>query len=310
MAYSFSRRRAGIGGDKKVIIQIFRRTLILFALGLFLSWFPYFNIAEGRIPGVLQRIAICYFLASWIVLYVKPGWQWVITGGLLLIHWIGLKLISVPGYGAGILDKIGNLCWYIDNQLLAGHTWKYAPAAGFDPEGVFSTLTALATTMLGVFTGNWMLSKREPGQKLIGLFVTGTFAMVLGYILTIWMPLNKNLWTSSYVVYTGGLALIFLAMCYWLIDIKGVKWVATPFVIFGSNAIFVYFLSSAVAKLLGIINVPTADRQISLHGWLYQHLFRSWASDINASLAYAIVYVLFWLGINYILYRKKIFIKV
>ncbi len=310
MSFSFSKRKASTDALRPLALQIIKRTLILFGLGLFLSWFPYFEISEGRIPGVLQRIALCYFFASWIVLFFKPKMQWLVAFLLLAIYWIGMKFISVPGYGAGILEPVGNLCWYIDNQLLAGHTWKYAPASGFDPEGVFSTLTAIVTTLFGVFTGDWLRTKREHDSKLVGIFVSGNFALLAGYILTIWMPWNKNLWTASYFSYTAGLALLFLGMCYWLVDVKGYQKIAKPFVIFGSNAIFVYFCSSAVAKLLYIFKVSNESGEMTVSSWLYQNLFQSWAGDINGSLFYAITYVLIWLGASYLLYRKRIFIKV
>ncbi len=310
MSFSFAKRASQTESNVPLIKHIIRRALILFALGLFLNWFPFFDIDHGRIPGVLQRIAVCYFFAAWIIMWLKPRVQWIVTFFLLAIHWIGLTSIPVPGYGAGVLEAQGNLCGYIDSILLKGHTWVYAPAAGFDPEGIFSTLTALATTMFGVFTGNWLRSDRGKESKLIGLFVVANVGMVIGYILTIWMPLNKNMWTVSYVFFTAGLALSFLAMCYWLIDLRHLYRIATPFVIFGSNAIFVYVLSSVAAKLMYLIKLQSVTGEISLYLWLYQNLFKPWAGDMNGSLIFAITYVLIWLGVTYLLYRKKIFIKI
>jgi len=310
MSFSLGRRVEKGATLTQMAWQIIRRTLILFALGLFLNWMPYFDIANGRIPGVLQRIALCYFFVSWIILFLKRKWQWILAGGLLIVYWIGLTLIPVPGYGPGVLEPQGNLCWYLDSQLLAGHTWKYAPAAGFDPEGIWSTLTAVVSTLFGVFTGDWLRSNQEKKAKLIGLFVGANIGLLSGYILTAWLPLNKNLWTVSYVFYTTGFALHFLAMSYWLIDLLGYHRWATPFVIFGSNAIFVYVLSSFVGKLLALIKLKLATGELSVQSWLYQHLFVPWAGELNGSLAYALAYVLFWLGITYVLFRKRIFIKV
>lgn len=307
MTFSFRKRAAQTDSQRGLVIQIFKRTLVLFGLGLFLNWFPFFDIVTGRIPGVLQRIALCYFFVSWILLYLKPKWQWITAGLLLAIYWIGMKFIPVPGYGAGVLSPEGSFCWYLDNLLLAGHTWKFAPAAGFDPEGVWSTLTAIVTTLLGAFTGKWLQTDRPRQSILIGLFVGANLSLLAGYILTIWFPYNKNLWTVSYVFHTAGLAAHFLAMFYWLVDMQGYKKTVTPFVIFGSNAIFVYVLSSAVANLLGIIQITEG---ISVQGWLYKTLFIPWAGELNGSLFYAIFYVLFWLGVNYALYRRRIFIKV
>lgn len=310
MSFSFGKRReAGVPAGK-FAIQIIRRTLILFGLGLFLNWMPYFDMANGRIPGVLQRIAVCYFFASWMILYLSRKNQIIVTSLLIVIYWIGMKFIPVPGHGAGILEAEGSMCWYLDNLLLAGHTWKWAPAAGFDPEGIFSTLTALVSTLTGVFTGDWLRSKKSELERLVGLFIGGNLGLLIGYILTIWMPLNKNLWTVSYVFYTTGFALHFLGMSYWLVDLRGYRKIATPFVIFGSNAIFVYVLSSAIAKLLYLIKLDRPYGEISIKTWLYQNVFQSWAGDINGSLFYAVTYMLIWLGVTYLLYRQKIFIKV
>ncbi len=310
MSFSFAKRAAQADSPAPLIKQVIRRTLILFALGLFLNWFPFFDIAHGRIPGVLQRIAVCYFFAAWIIMRLKPGAQWMVTFLLMAIHWIGLTWIPVPGYGAGVLEPQGNLCGYIDGILLKGHTWPHAPAPGFDPEGIFSTITALATTMFGVFTGNWLRSERGKETKLAGLFVAANVGMVTGYILTIWMPMNKNMWSVSYLFFTAGLALHFLAMCFWLIDLKGIRSITVPFVIFGSNAIFVYMLSSAAAKLMVVIKLQSSAHSISLKAWLFQNIFKSWAGEMNGSLIFAITYVLIWLGVTYLLYRKKIFIKI
>jgi len=310
MSFSFGKRRESGAPPGQFVGQIFRRTLILFGLGLFLNWMPDFDIANGRIPGVLQRIALCYFFASWIILFLGRKSQILVTGILIAVYWIGMKFIPVPGHGAGIFEPEGNLCWYLDNLLLAGHTWKWAPAAGFDPEGVFSTLPALVSTLLGVFAGDWLRTEKNESQRLIGLFIGGNLGLLIGYILTIWMPLNKNLWTVSYAFYTAGFALHFLAMSYWLVDVKGFRKIAAPFVIFGSNAIFVYVLSSAVAKLMYLTKLDTAAGEISVKDWLYQNLFLPWAGDLNGSLFFALSFMLFWLGVNYLLYRQKIFIKV
>ena len=174
-----------------------------------------------RIPGVLQRIAVCYFFASLIFLYANKKTQVGWTVFLLAIYWFLIKIIPVPGFGSGVLEPEGNLCWYIDSNLLAGFTWTYAPVPGFDPEGILSTIPAVATVMFGIFTGDWIRTPKESYEKVAGLFVAGNILLVLGIIMNIWLPINKNLWTSTYSVFMAGMAPNFLGMWYWIIDIKG-----------------------------------------------------------------------------------------
>ncbi|OQX83221.1 DUF5009 domain-containing protein [candidate division KSB1 bacterium 4484_87] len=311
MAFSLNKRMERGDSFSQLFGKVVRRTVIIFALGLFLGLFPFFHFSTMRIPGVLQRIAICYFFAALIVLKASPKWQIGWTAILLIGYWLAVKLIPVPGYGAGVLEPIGNLCWYIDSHLLAGHTWAGAPVPGFDPEGILSTIPAIATVMFGVFTGNWLRSSRDKYEKVSGLFVAGNFALFAGIVMDIWLPINKNMWTSSYSVFMAGMAAIFLAMCYWIIDIKGyVKW-AQPFVVFGSNAIAVYVLSGIIARITIYTKWTQADGNvISLKTWLFENLFHSWAPDYFASLLYPIAWNLIFLGLMWILYRKKIFIKI
>jgi predicted acyltransferase len=181
----------------------------------------------------------------------------------------------------------------------------------WDPEGILSTVPAISTCLFGILTGNWLRKNIEPSTKIVWMFVFANIFMVLGIICDIWFPINKSLWTSSYVLYSGGMALHFLAMCYWLIDVKGYTWWTKPFVIYGLNAIAVFFASGIVGRLLGIITISGANGEdISLKNFLYDALFTSWLSPINASLAWALMYVIVWLGLMWILYSRKIFIKV
>ncbi|MDW7681346.1 MAG: heparan-alpha-glucosaminide N-acetyltransferase domain-containing protein, partial [bacterium] len=311
MSLSFSRRLEAGDVFSNLFTKVLRRTLIIFALGLLLSLFPRFDFANMRIPGVLQRIAVCYFFASLIVLQANKKRQYGWTAILLAVYWILIKMVPVPGYGAGVLEPMGNLAWYIDNKLLAGHTWSGAPAPGFDPEGIFSTIPAIATVMFGVFVGDWIRTPRDQYEKVAGLFVAGNIGLVAGIIMDIWLPINKNLWTSSYAVFMSGMATVFLAMCYWLIDVKGFTGWTKPFVVFGSNAIVVYTLSGLIAKATIYIKWQSADgSSIALKSWLYQNVFQSWAGDYFGSLLYPILFNLIFLGLMWILYSKKIFIKI
>ncbi|MCD6100489.1 MAG: DUF5009 domain-containing protein [Candidatus Marinimicrobia bacterium] len=312
IVFAFSKRLT-LGQTKKdLYLKIVRRTLILFGLGLFLNGFPFFNLSTIRIPGVLQRIAITYFFASIIYLNFDIKVIYYITFGILAVYWIIMKTIPVPGYGAGVLEPVGNLCWYIDSHIFRGHTWAGAPAPGFDPEGLLSTLPAISSVLFGILTGNYIKRKINEYEKVSSLFVWGFFAVIGSYIVSIWFPINKNLWTSSYVLLTTGMALIFLATCYWLIDIKGYKKWSVPFLIYGSNAITVYTLSGIIARMLiFLFKVKLSDGEvITLKAYLFRTLFASWLPPHQASLAYAIVYDLILLGFMTILYKKKIFIKV
>ncbi len=312
IVFAFSKRIETGQSKKKLYLKILKRTLILFGLGLLLNAFPFFHLSTWRIPGVLQRIAITYAIASIIVLNTNIKWQAYIAAGFLIIYWIIMKLVPVPGYGAGVLDPQGNLCGFIDGILLKGHTWMYAPAKGFDPEGLLSTIPAISSVLFGVLTGHWLKAKKSNLEKVVMLFVVGIAAIILGEIISIWFPINKNLWSSSYTVFTAGMALLFLGMCYWLIDIKGYKKWTTPFLVFGSNAITVYTLSDLLARAMVYWwKIPQQDGSaISLKTFLYRTLFESWMSPINASLFYALTYVLIWFGLMTILYKKKIFIKI
>ena len=301
---AFGRRLESGGSTRDVYIKIVKRTLIIFAMGLFLNGLPYFGLAEYRIPGVLQRIAACYFFASIIFLNTKVRTQIAITIGLLIFYWALVKLVPAPGYAAGDLTKEGSLPSFVDRVVFGKHVW--AQARVYDPEGFLSTIPSIATTMIGVLTGHWLRTEKTRYEKAAGMFVVGAVCIALGWAWNAFFPINKALWTSSYVLFTGGLALQFLSICYWLIDIKGYRRWAKPFEVFGLNAIALYVVADVIAVLLGTVKVGDA----TLGGWIYDHVFASWASPVNASLAFAICFVLVCLGLMWILYHRKIFLKV
>jgi predicted acyltransferase len=304
----------------RIIAGVLRRSATLFLLGLFLASFPFFHLSSIRIPGVLQRIAVCFLFASLIFLFTSARAQAIMAAALIAIYWVLMKLVPVPqDYVAGIVErggnveKEGNLAAYIDNTLLHGHLWSQTKT--WDPEGLLSTIPAIATALLGVLAGYWIKSNRSPKEKTIGMLVAGAAGVAIGQIMGVWFPINKNLWTSSYVVFTAGMALLLLALCYWLIDYKGYKRWAKPFVIYGTNAITVYVLSGVVARLMGLIKegVPQADgtaKQISLQPYYYENFFASWAGPMNGSLLFALAFVLLMFVPVYLLYRNRIFIKV
>jgi len=295
---------------RQLFFKIIYRTLAIFALGEVLAGFPYFHLATMRIPGVLQRIAVCYFFASLIYLKTRPRTQVLIVVALLVVYCLLMKYAPVPGFGSGDLSKVGSLASYIDRTVFGPHVWRQAVV--YDPEGLLSTMGALATTLFGVLAGSRLRCEtRTPIEKVADLFIAGACCVMIGWAWNPWFPINKALWTSSYVFFTGGLALQMLALCYWLIDIKGYRAWARPFVVFGVNAIVLFVGTGVMGRLMGLIKLPTSDgKGISLQGWIYEHLFLSWAAPINASLAYAIVFILLWLGLMWILYWRKIIIKI
>ncbi|HEX8922829.1 MAG TPA: DUF5009 domain-containing protein, partial [Pyrinomonadaceae bacterium] len=308
---AFARRVEAGKNQSDLLLKICKRSAIIFALGLFLNGFPYFDLAEIRIPGVLQRIALCYFVAS--LIFLKTSWrtQAIIAASLLLLYWVLMTLVPVPGFGAGDLGKEGNLAAYVDRQLLGPHIWKQGKV--FDPEGLLSTLPAIATTLFGVLTGHWLRSRRTQLEKVAGLFFAGACAVMVGWVWHFFFPINKSLWTSSYTVFTAGMALQMLAICYWLVDIKGYRSWAKPFVIFGVNALALFVFSGLLSRLMTDKHwqLPRANGSMgNLQASIFDHLFASWATPINASLLYALTYILFWLLLMWLLYRKNIYIKV
>ena len=287
---------AGISGAA-LHFKIFKRSAILFALGLLLSLIPKFDFATMRIPGVLQRIALCYLFAA--LIYIHSGLKGRIAAVLFGLgsYWAVMKLVPVPGYGAGVLDFNGNLCGYIDTKLLAGHLYK----PEFDPEGILSTLPAIATSLLGTLAGDWLRKSKAVLTKTTGLLGAGIVLTALGLALHPYFPVNKQLWTSTFVLFAAGAALLLLALCVLVIDGFGFKKWATPFFVFGTNAIAAYCGSILGTKLLVLLKA---------NSYIYEHLLVPWAGNLNGSLAYALGYVLIWLAIMTPFYKKKIFIKI
>jgi predicted acyltransferase len=297
----------------RLVGRIIARSVILFALGLFLAGFPSFDLSSIRIPGVLQRIAVCYLVAALLVVATRRGRHVVtvgaVTATLLLGYWALMALVPVPGFGAGDLGKEGNVAAYVDRAVLGPHIWRAAKV--YDPEGILSTLPAIATTLAGVLIGQWLRSPRPLVTKAIGMAGAGVVAALLGLAWSRWFPINKALWTSSYVAFTAGAALLILAACFWAVEIRRwTRW-GTPFVVFGTNAIAAFVFSTFAARLLILVRVTGSDgATVTLHRWIYAHLFAPWAAPANASLLFAVTYVVIWLVAMGALYRRRIFIRV
>jgi predicted acyltransferase len=258
--------------------------------------------------GVLQRIALCYIFASLVFLFLKPKWQLLLTLAIPLIYWILMSLVPVPGYGLGVLTESGNLSGYIDRLVLGKHI--YAFTGTYDPEGLLSTLPAFATALIGVLSGKFLKSNAKSSIKTLKLLFFGTLSLAIGSIWSVWFPINKNLWTSSYVAFSGGIAIILLATFYYIIDTKKhITW-SKPLSILGLNAIFVYTLSEIVNLILIFTNIPISEMNLPLKTLIYQNLFASWAGPVHGSFVYALVFLGFCWAIAMILYWKRILIKV
>ncbi len=305
---SLSKRKESGLSESKIVDKIVKRSLILFALGLILHLYPFYNfqLSKLRIPGVLQRISLCYFFSAILFIKMKPRNLAILTLIILIGYYLSMTLIPVPGYGAGNLSPEGNFASYIDRIVFKGtRLWQ----GTWDPEGVLSTFPAIATTLLGIFAGLWLKERRKESEKFFGMLLIGIILAISGYIFSLFFPINKNLWTSSYVLFTGGLSYIFLSLCFLIFDFYKLKKIGIPFVIFGVNPIAVYFLSGIFTKTLIMIKIKSGET-LSLYSWIFKNIFAPIAGNMNGSLLFAISYVLLWLGIMSIFYRLKIFIKI
>lgn len=297
-------------GGRGLVGRVLRRSAAIFALGLLLHALPFFHLATLRIPGVLQRIAVCYLLAALLVVLTggAAGWrlQAGVAGALLAGYWLLMTRVAPPGGAAGDLSPAGNLAGYVDRLVLGPHIWQ--AARFYDPEGVLSTLPAVATTLLGVLAGHWIRGDRPGRRVAAGLAIGGLAATGAGWLWGLAFPINKSLWTSSYALFMAGLAGLALAACYWGIEVRGRRAWTPPFVVLGVTALPLFFLSSFMARLLILIRVgPDGPR---LQAWLFDHLFAPWLPPVDASLAYALAYVLLWWGLMWALHRSGVRLRV
>jgi predicted acyltransferase len=303
-------RDAG-AGRAKVFRKAFARAAIIFGLGLLLQGFPHYDLPHLRIPGVLQRIAIAYLLTAIVVLLTGVRGQVLTLLGLLLGYWTLMTLVPVPGVGRGVLEPEKNLSNWLDFRLLGvNHVWHETRT--WDPEGLLSTLGAVASVLCGVLAGHWIRSRHRTDAKAFGLFYAGGMVLLLGWVWSHIFPINKSLWTSSYVLLSAGLACLVLAAIIWLVDIEGYRGWTVPFLVFGTNAITAYWLSTLCGIVLDWITLggPAEADQVVLKTYLYENFFASWLAPANASLAYAVAFVVVWLGLLSFLYRRRIFIRI
>jgi len=312
MAFSFRSRRERGASRKRLMTHAVWRSLILFGLGMFLNGFPdHYQLASWRVYGVLQRIAVCYLITSVLALWTKRRGQVFAVLACLVGYWIVMRYIPVPGFGVPgrdipLLDPDRNLAAWLDRKLLFGHLWEITR----DPEGVLSTIPAVATCLLGLLTGEWLGSDRSPRTKVAAMAGAGLLCVAAGELLSLWFPINKKLWTSSYVIFTAGLALLCLALGYWVLDIRRWRRWSKPFVVFGKNAIAAYVLSEMLASGLDTLLMHREGGVMTWHEVLYESLFAPLGNPANASLLYSIFYVLVCWAAMWALDRKGIVLKV
>ena len=314
---------------RELFTHAVRRAAILFGLGLFLNSFGYLidgsllrdglgdwlhhYLTTVRIPGVLQRIAVCYLAAIAVFLLTEVRGQIITVGALLLVYWLLMALVPVPGYGAGVLEKEGNFSQFIDNLLLNGpligtHVWK--SSGTWDPEGIVSTLPAIATCLFGVLTGHLLRQPWSPAVRTSWIFTGGSVLMFAGQLMHLWLPINKNIWTSSYSIFMAGLAMVCFGVCYWIVDVQGWRRWARPLAIYGMNAITVFVLAGILGRLTTTIKVGRKSGDpMALKTWLYNLLFAPIPDPKVASLAWALMYVGILYAVAWYMYRRKWFVK-
>ncbi len=326
-----SRRRRG-ASDGEIVRQILRRGGLIILAGLLLGGFPYapfvlhlpfgivfdsatpnIGISTWRVTGVLQRIGVAYICAALLTMHAPTKRTIAIIVALLVGYWIAMTLIPVPGYGLGMytLDRPdATLGAWLDRAIIGtNHMWRGSKS--WDPEGILSTLPAIGTAMLGVLAGRWIGSGRALIDRVAGLFALGAIGMMVGLIWNWTFPINKNLWTSPFVVFTAGLACVTLATCMWLIDVQGWRGWTKPFVIFGVNPLFAFIGEGFLSRLIyTLVKVPYNGDTVSVQSAFYRTVYASWLTPRNASLLFAITYVLLFFWIMREMYKRDIVIKV
>ncbi len=330
---SLQSRRARGDSNATLVRQVLRRGALIFLCGLFLSWFPgwtytaipdvadpsfldrvIYRIEHLRILGVLQRIGLAYTIGGLLTLRFAWRAQIVLTAVILLGYWALMTLVPVPGtgqIGAALLDEPGLvLSAWVDRAVL-GEAHLYSGTKTWDPEGLLSTLPAVGTVLLGALTGAWLAQReRSLGDRLAAMFAVGAILMVVG---TCWgwvFPINKGLWTSSYVLLAGGMASVMLATCLWLIDGLGIRGWTRFFVVYGINPLVAFLGSGLMARLIGGMIVWETDTgRTSLQAFIYREMFAPWFAPKNASLLFAIAFVVLWYGILSLMHKRGIVVK-
>lgn len=311
-------RLAAAGADKpRLLAKLAKRAMLIFLIGFVLNFMPNFDIHKVRIPGVLQRIALVTLLAAPIVVYL--GWraQAAVIAALLALYSVLMLFVPVPGIGAGVLEPGQDFGAYVDRMVLSGHMWVQSKT--WDPEGLVSTMPALASQLFGVLAGRLLLARLPRTEQIVWLVFAGLACVALGSVFdAILMPVNKSLWTPSYCLLMTGWALLAFAFFYWMLDVNPYaavreaagRW-SKPFVIYGMNALFIFALSGFLAKMFGFIKFVQPDgSKVSLGKMLYAPIRELPIGPVNTSLLYAVLFNLFMFGVAWFMWRRKWFVKV
>ena len=312
---SLDARRARGDDEAAIVRQIVRRGLLIILFGLVMAAFPFVpltRITGIRIPGVLQRIGVAYLFGGLLTLRTSLKQQLVILVVLLFGYWFAMTLLPVPGRGMGALlldDPSASLAAYVDRAVFGSHLWKSSRT--WDPEGLLSTVPAIGTVMFGVLAGRWIATPRPIAERLTALLSTGSLCMMVGLMWHWSFPINKSLWTSSYVLFTAGMGAVALATLTWLVDVLGLTWWTRPFTWFGTNPMVAFVGSGMMARLLySVITIPYHGAQAPIQRVIFDNVFASWLEPRNASLLFAVTFVFIWAVLLGVLHQKRIFFKV
>ena len=315
VVYSFDARRQRGETKKQILWHVFKRSVILIAIGLLVNASPIYglDLHTWRFEGVTQRIGLCYFFASILQLWTDRRGQWLAFLGCLVGYWALLRFVPVPGAGVPgrdipFLDQAQNLPAWLDRKLFMGHLYNGTN----DPEGLIHTIPAIGTTLIGVFTGHWLKSKRSAASLIGGMVFVGMLGILTGELWNRWFPINKNLWTSSFVLFSGGFCLLFLSLLYWVTEVKRWrgKW-TMPILVFGMNAI-AGFVADALIYGPGYSFTVAGTNGVTMnwHEATQVRLEAAGLSVANASLVYSLGAVLICWSMLWFLWREKIFLKV
>ncbi|HUJ12535.1 MAG TPA: DUF5009 domain-containing protein [Thermoanaerobaculia bacterium] len=317
----------------EIVPKIIRRGVMIVLVGLLLNWFPFittghiaslpdatlwqrfvYKLEHLRFTGVLQRIGLAYMAAALISIRMTRKQMIATIGAILIGYWIVVMLLPVPGTGTigyfTFNDPKQTLEAWTDQHILGlNHIW--VGSKWWDPEGLLSTIPAVATAMLGILCGQWIADKRRPlVDRLVGMYGVGSLAMVGGSLWAWVFPINKNLWTSSYVVFCAGFACVVLATCLWLVDVRHVSGWTKPFIVYGVNPLIAFAGSGVMARIIySLWKVHLGGKEIAIQAASYRLAFQPYFPEKMASLLWALCFVAFWYGVLWLLYRRNIIVK-